>query len=498
MTDGAQAHAAPAVIAKKAGGALRWSLLAGMSTKVASFGMGLVLARLLAPSDFGLYAIALAATGFVMHVNDVGLIAATVQWRGRLREVAPTASTMALTFSLVIYGIFWIGAPAFAELAGNPDAAPVVRVLTAVIVVDGIIAIRVAALQRHFRQNWIAIASMVGFAANAPVAITLAASGAGAYAFAYGQLTQEIVTGIIVLAAARLPVRLGLDLAVARKLLGYGIPLAASLGVEALLLNSDYVVVGRLLGATLLGYYLLAFNISSWVANTLGTAIRYVSVAGFSRLAEQDGALSPGVCQALRALLALVLPIAAMFAVLATPLVTFLYGDRWEPAAPVLRWLMLLAVIRLVAGLMLDVLMATASTRAALWVNLAWALALIPALIGGTTVGGIAGAALAHVVVGLCVALPVSILALRKAGVDVTPVGRSLVRLLLAAAAAGLATAAAAWPWGTPFVQLALGGLAGACVYIALAFSPQQILGTARKLSRRARSRDLVTAPERS
>jgi PST family polysaccharide transporter len=486
VTTGEQDPAAASAIARKAGRGLRWSLVATVTMKIGSFAMGLVLARLLAPSDFGLYAIALAATAFVMHVNDVGLIAATVQWRGRLREVAPTASTLALLFSVAIYAGFWVGAPAFAELAGNPEAAPVVRLLTAVIIVDGITAVRVAALQRHFRQNRLALANMIGFAAQAPVAIALAAGGAGAYAFAYGQLAQAVVTGALVLVWSGIPVQLGLDRRVAAALLRYGIPLAAGLGVEALLMNADYVIVGRLLDATLLGFYLLAFNVSSWVANTLGTAIRYVSVAGFSRLAEQ-GALSDGMRRAVVLLLTAVLPAVTVMGVLAEPLIVFLYGERWAPAAAALTFLMAFAAIRLVTGLGLDALMAAGATRSTLAVNVGWAVALLPALVVGTLVDGIRGTAIAHVVVGLLVALPISAYALHRAGVAIAPIGAGLRRPLLGAAAAGLvATLVAGLLAAHPFLELLAAGTAGLLAYAAVTFSPDQLRrGAARVLALR-------------
>jgi PST family polysaccharide transporter len=76
----------PEAINAQATRGLRWSLLGNMAMKVASFGMAIVLARLLTPADFGDYAVALAATQFVMHINDVGLIAGTVQWRARWRR----------------------------------------------------------------------------------------------------------------------------------------------------------------------------------------------------------------------------------------------------------------------------------------------------------------------------------------------------------------------------------------------------------------------------
>ena len=460
-----------ASIAAKAGRGLRWSLIATVATKAGSFAVGLVLARLLAPDDFGVYAIALAATGFLMHVNDMGLIAAVVQWRGRLSEVAPTATVMAFGTSVLIYLIFWFGAPGFAALAGSPEAAPVVRLLTLTVVIDGVTAIRVAALQRSFQQNRIAVANMAGFAIQAPVAIVLAVGGAGPYSFVIGQLAQAAVTGALVFWWAHLPIHLALHRAAAKALLRYGVPAAAGLGVEALLMNADYTVVGRLMGATALGFYLLAFNMSSWVASTLGTAIRYVSVASFARLSEQDGRLSDGVQQAVRVLVLAVLPVVAIMSVLAGPLVAFLYGPRWAPAAAPLTFLMVFALIRLLTGLAVDVLMATGATRVALAVNAVWAAGLVPALVAGTLLGGIRGTAVSHVVTGIFVALPCFAYALRRAGVHLGPIGRGTVRPVLAAVCAASASHLVCGAAGShALLQLITGGAVGVAVYVALAF----------------------------
>src|SRR4051794_36944003 len=86
-------------IGRKAGRGLGWGLLGNLLAKVGSFATTLVLARLLVPHDYGVYAVALAATQFVIHINDVGLIPATIQWRGKLEEMAPTAATLAASFS---------------------------------------------------------------------------------------------------------------------------------------------------------------------------------------------------------------------------------------------------------------------------------------------------------------------------------------------------------------------------------------------------------------
>ena len=464
-------------IGRQAGRGLRWSLLGTLAAKAGSFVMGLVLARLLTPADFGTFAIALAATAVLMRINDVGLIAATVQWRGRLEDMSATASSMAMIFATAMYGLFWLAAPAFSAAAGNADAAPVVRLLALTIVIDGVTAVRSGALMRTFRQDKLTVANACGLVVNAIVSITLAMNGAGAFSFAWGQVSGAFLTGVLVFVFGNVPLRLGFDRAVARKLMRFGIPLAASLFVEAVLLNVQFAIIGQLAGATALGYFLLAFNVASWAQTTLGMAIRYVSVAGFSRLSEQnDEALSTGVHKSMPLLVTVVAPIVALTSVLAGPLVTLLYGSRWDPAAPVLQVLVMLTLVRMVTGLVGDVLMGAGATLATLWVNLGWAAALVPALWWATERAGIEGAAYAQSGIGLAVAIPLSAIALHRIGVSLAPIGPALVRPLLAAVLAGaVALLVARFTGPNSFVQLAAGGTTGLLVYVLVAVPIDQL-----------------------
>ncbi|MEU4830702.1 lipopolysaccharide biosynthesis protein [Streptosporangium sp. NPDC023615] len=491
-------------IGAKAGRGLRWSLLGNVGTKATTFVMGLVLARLLAPEDFGLYAIALAATTFVMHVNDVGIIAATVQWRGRVEDMAPTATVMAMVFSTGIYGIFWVVAPYFAELAGSAEATPVVRLLTAIILIDGVTAVRAGSLMRGFGHDRLTKANIAGSLVNAGVAVTLAANGAGAYSFAAGQVAANTVTGVLVFAWVGLPFRLGFDREVAARLLRFGAPLALGLGIEAVLMNADYVIVGAVLGPVALGFYLLAFNVSSWVPSVIGTALRYVTVPSFSRLAEQrPEALSLGVQRSVPLLVAAVLPVAVVTATLAPEIVAFLYGEKWAPAAGVLALLAVLMVVRMLTSLAFDVLTSAGATRATVWMNLAWAAALVPALWAGTHWYGVRGAAIGHALAGLLVALPVAALALSRAGVRLAPVPATLVRPLLGAALAavvtvtlahaaeelaGLAGAGGGMGAGAALLRLCLAGGGGLLAYV-LVVVPAARLRELRRLGPLARLR---------
>lgn len=463
-------------IGRKAGRGAVWSFLGTLVTRAGSFILGLVLARLLAPDDFGTYAVALAATQFVMVVKDVGVMSAVVQWRGRLEEIAPTATTLTMFSAVGLYGVFWFGAPYFSLLAGSEDATPVVRILTAVILVEAITAVRSAALLRWFQTGKNAKAVLAGFLVNAPVAILLAVNGAGPYSFAWGQLAGAVVTGVFMLIYARLPFRFGFDRAIASRLLRFGIPSAAGIALEISLLNVGYIIVGNIMGEDWLGFYLMAFNVSSWVPGMIGSAIRMVSIAGFSRLAERDEeSLSLGVQKTLPMLISMVLPLAVFMAVLAHPLIIFIYGEKWELAAGVLRFLAVLMVVRMITSFALDILNGQGATRSTVWMNLGHAAAMIPAVIVGTHLDGIRGAAIGQAAAALIVALPLAALAVQRAGVRLAPVLPAVVRPILGALLCGVVMLGlSALTHSIPFVQLVVAGGGGLLAYLLVVVTRDQ------------------------
>jgi O-antigen/teichoic acid export membrane protein len=449
---------------------LRWVLVGNLVFKMGSFVVSLVMARLLAPEDFGLYAVALAANAFVIHVNDMGMIAATVQWRGEVRDMVATARTLAIGFSLTWYGLFWLAAPQLADLAGSAEATPLVRLLTLTVVIDGITAVSVGMIQRRFDLDKLMKSIAIGFAVGAVFTVTLAVNGAGAYSFVTGALVQSAVVAVLVMRIAPLPFRLGFDRAVARRLIAFGVPLAAALGIETALLFADSMIVGHVLGTVLLGYYLLAFNVSSWVPGLVGTAVRYVSIPAFSRLAEgSDTDLAQGVRKALPLLVGVVAPVAAAMFVLSEPMVQVLYGARWLAAADALQFLALVMVARMITSLAFDIQTGLGNTGKVVWVNLWWCACLVPSLWWGAHLDGIRGAAAAHAVVSFGVAIPLACWMLHRCGVDMVPVLRQLVRPVVAGVVAGLVMAGVSLTVQAALAQLILGGGAGLLVYLALA-----------------------------
>ncbi|OZB89386.1 MAG: hypothetical protein B7X41_03135 [Microbacterium sp. 14-71-5] len=450
---------------------LAWSALSTVTLRVGGFLVGIVLARVLGPSEFGVYAVALTVQAVLVTLADLGLSADLIRSHEPER-LAPTVGLLSLVAGGVLTAGMVATAPLVATAMGSPQSGPVVAVLSTTLLLAGAGVVPYAALQRAFEQKKIFSIAVVDFVVGTAVTLGLLAAGWGAMALAVGRVAAQLVTLVLQFAVTRTRPRFGLDRAVLRPTLLFGLPVAGANLLSWALLNVDNVVVARLLGSTALGFYVLAFNISNWPMSAIGQVVRSVALPAFAvqgRARTDQGRstgddLSPAVGLAAAA----ALPAGVLLAALATPVVRVVYGDVWRPSVPVLAALGLFGAMRVLFDLFASYLLARGRSRAVLLVQVVWFVALVVGVVVGARGWGIAGAGWAHLVVALVVVLPAYVWALRGAGVPWRPLGRALLRPASTSALAGVAAGGLAHVVSAPAVSLVVGCVVGGAVYAAL------------------------------
>jgi O-antigen/teichoic acid export membrane protein len=423
----------------RASRALGWSFV---NTAVGRFGtlaIGIALARLLGPKEFGTFAVAMVVLLAVLSFNELGVSLAIVRWPGEPREIAPTVTTISVVSSGLIYLGAFLGAPAFATAMGAPAATAVIRLLAVSMLLDGITAVPHALLQRTFRQDRKMLADQLNNWGGTLLSIALAVAGMGAMSLAIGRVVGSLAAGVVFVIYSPEPLRFGFDPAKARALLRFGLPLAGSSIIVFAVANVDQLIVGNMLGATALGFYVLGFNLSNWPVGMFSQPVRSVAPAAFARLQGDPPAMHRTFLSTAVLLAGVTLPVCLLISGAAQPLIRFVYGQQWAPASAVLLWLAILGGFRIIFELIYDYFVVLARSRAVFTVQLIWLVALVPALVAGARVNGISGLGAAHVLVAALVVLPLYLWELHRAGV---PAGRLLVRLgppVLIAAVVGLA-----------------------------------------------------------
>jgi PST family polysaccharide transporter len=240
------------------------------------------------------------------------------------------------------------------------------------------------------------------------------------------------------------------------------------------MLNVDYIVVGRTLGAESLGIYLVAFNLSSWPVNAFSSPVRRVALPGFAKIIEDPEQAAASVTRAWTLLLAATLPAALLLAAFAQPLIGFLYGDKWLPSAPALRFLAILAVVRVVGELGYDFLVAQGRSRTAFWVQGVWLVALAPTLVVAARLGGVTGVAVGHAAVAVLVVVPVLVFAIHAGHVPLRGLIAGTLRPLAACCLAAIPAIAVLELVEGQFAQLLIGGCLVLAVYAAAIYVMRQ------------------------
>ncbi len=323
-----------ATIGAKAGRGFAWSTVSSLVLRVGNFGVGIIMARLLAPEEFGVFAVALTVQTILLAFVDLGLTADLVR-SGNIRARAATATTIAVGLGAILGAAMAALAGPLSESLGAGQAAPVVRVMSITLVLSALATVPHAILQTNFRQSAQFAVDGSGLLVNTVAVLTLALTGFGAMSLALASVLSLGTTCVLQYVITHTRPRFGFDRVVARQLVWFGLPLALANLLSWVVMNVDYVVVGWHSGPIILGFYVLAFNMASWPMTSLGLALRVVALPGFSQL--DDKRRSAGLSLAAGLSFTLALLAGVVLSSLASVVIPFVYGDKWLAAAHT-RW----------------------------------------------------------------------------------------------------------------------------------------------------------------
>jgi PST family polysaccharide transporter len=450
-----------------------WSVLTTLLLRLSTFVITAIVAHLLAPRSFGIFAIALTVYTVVVNVGELAVGSCLIRADLDIDALAPTMVTVATVSSALCAVAMTIFAHPIAAALGSVDATGPIRVMALTVFLVGVFSVPSAQLARDFRQDKLFFGNLAGFIASTAALLVLVKMGDGAMAFAWSRALTQLGLGCVVVAAVSKMYRPGLARSALSVLVKFGLPLAGANFLNYILVNVDYVFVGHLMGATALGVYMLAFTVASAPAGMLGSVINSVAVPAFSRAKDDAELLKSAICSSLRVVSLIVLPICGLLVVLAHPLALAVYGTKWAAASPALSILSLYGAISVICVLFANVLTSMGKAKFILFVQFVWLAALVPAMVLGVRQDGITGAAMAHIAIIVPLVLPCYLIALKRAtGVRIPMLGKAFFPPLVAASVAALGAKGVASQFADPLLQLLAGVAVGVLIY-AIAAAPQ-------------------------
>ena len=447
-----------------------WTLLEYVANKTLTLATTLVLARLLVPADFGLVALAMLTIQSVQYVVGLGIAPALVISPDLDRRVRGTALTLMTAIGAGSTVLVAATAPLIADVFGDDRLADILAALSATLFIGSLGSYYAIVMQADlaFRPRFAAAAAQT--LVYAAVALTAASLDAGVWSLVAGQLAGYTTFAIAGFWLSRERTPPNIDRGLSRELLGRGKGFFLQGGLTFVQENTDYITVGRILGASQLGLYTMSFRLSEIPYNAFADPVAQVTFPGFARVRHRGEDLRRPFLTTVRLVALAACPLGVILAACADPFTRAVMGDRWLGMIGALSVLGVWGALRAVEIMFAWLLNSVGEAWLIGKASGAVLLVLIPVMIVAADTGGLT--AVAWVMTGnvLTFLAIMSVLTHRRLGIPIRDQWATVRPVAIAATGAWLAARGVAEATSdfAPAAGLALSAGAGAAAYIAL------------------------------
>ncbi|MDR3569107.1 MAG: lipopolysaccharide biosynthesis protein [Syntrophobacteraceae bacterium] len=319
--------------------ALSWSFLESAVTGVLRFVIGVILARLLFPEQFGLIGMLLIFIAVAQVFVQSGFDAALIQ----KVDATPVDICSIFYFNIFVgisaWGVLCLAAPWIAAFLNRPVLNPLLRVLSLTIVIDSLGAIQGTLFNKEINFKAITEVSLIAGLLSGIVGITLAVKGFGVWSLVAQQVSLSLFQAIALWVLSPWRPDLIFSFQSLRQMFGFGSRLLFSGILHQIFENIYFLVIGKLFSAGDLGLFTRAKTMQDLPSQTMSTVVGRVTFPVFSQNQSDPARLKRGLKKAVKALVLINFPLMVGLSATAKPLVIVLLGQKWAGCIPFLQLL---------------------------------------------------------------------------------------------------------------------------------------------------------------
>lgn len=412
---------------------LKWSAISQVGRQLAQLATTAILARLLAPSDFGLMGMAAVVIGFVSLFQDMGTSAAIVQRKEVSHELLSSIFWANMAFGVVAATTLALVAPLVAAFFREPQLTLMVRVLAVNFIIASMGMVHSATLQRRMAFDRMAGIEVTATVTSAAVGIGAALSGHGVWSLVYQSFAQASWTTLALWLRSGWHPRLCFSGTALRSVAGFGVHLVSFNVFNYWIRNADDLLIGRFIGAEPLGWYRLAYRLMLYPLENVSAAIGKVMFPVYAQIQEDDARFRRFYVRSLEAIALVTTPMMLGVMVVSRPFVLTVFGTRWEPVVLLLTILAPVGLVQSLGTTVGGIYLAKGKTRLLFqWSVFAGLVVLLAFAVG--LQWGVVGITACYALASLLLLYPSLSIPLRLIGLTVAHVWRHLWRTLLCGA----------------------------------------------------------------
>lgn len=316
-----------------------WNLIELISHQGIKFVLGVILARLLTPEDFGLIGMITVFFTVAQVFVSGGFSQAYIQKNNVSDLDANTVFLTNLVVSLFAYSLLWLAAPAISRFYEQPILIDLIRVMAVVVIINAFNIIQMAQVTRAVdfkRKTKITLSSTI---ASGLAGVTAAFMGLGVWSLVVQQMSVRIFMTVGLLLTTRWKPRLQFSISSFRSLFSFGAWILAASLIRTVFDNIYILTIGKFFPVAELGFYTNAKKFQQLAGHQIAAAVGAVAFPVLSRLQNEKIRLKTGVRKFLIHSMAFTSPILVTLMVVANPFVVLLLTEKWTPMIPYLQLL---------------------------------------------------------------------------------------------------------------------------------------------------------------
>jgi O-antigen/teichoic acid export membrane protein len=319
--------------------ALSWSFLETVAARSVQFIVGIILARLLFPEQFGLIGMLTIFFAVAQSFLDSGFGAALIQKREATQADICSIFYFNIVVGVAAAGLLCLVAPWIAAFYNQPVLTPLTRALSLIIVINSFGLIQNTLLIKQINFKTQTKVSLIAGALSGVIGISLAATGSGVWSLVVQQISGTLFRTVCLWYYSSWRPALIFSFNALRDMFGFGSRMLFSGLLNRIFDNIYLLVIGKLFSATDLGFFTRAKSLQALPSETLSGMVGRVTFPVFSSIQNDPARMKRGLKKALTVLVLVNFPMMIGLAVIARPLVLVMLTEKWAPSIPYVQLL---------------------------------------------------------------------------------------------------------------------------------------------------------------
>lgn len=314
-----------------------WSTVNQVVQQTLRFVIGVILARLLSPREFGLVAMITVITNFAVIFSEFGLSSALIQKQDAEQIHYSSAFWLNFIIGILLTLILIICSPLIAEFYNEPILRPLTIFISFNFLISSLNIMQNTLLTKSLDFRTLSIVRITSVSIAGALAIVMAISGFGVWSLAVQSVSGSIITLMLMWRLSTWRPIFKFNWSAIKELLGFSINLMGTQTYNYWTRNLDNLLIGRFLGSGPLGIYNRAYNIMLFPLNNVSRVISRVMFPSMSMIQKDKARVKKIYLQVTRSIALITFPLMSGLFVTADSFVIAVFGQQWEQMIPILR-----------------------------------------------------------------------------------------------------------------------------------------------------------------